>query len=228
MLEEKAVQIKKKTIVDKIIKTLFLVVTGLCSLIIVMIAFFILIKGLTPFFKTYEKGGESYRINFFKFIVGNTWYKSPNVYGAGYVLVDTIYITSIALLIAVPVSILTALFISRMAPKWLAILLNSAIELLASIPSIIFGIFGSFILTAIIKWISNVFGFQSAGGLSGLTASILLAFMIMPTITTISIGAIKAVKKEQILGSLALGTSKTQTFLHKELPKADYGLNICL
>ena len=120
-----------------------------------MIAVFILIKGLSPFFKTYEKNGSLYKIKFFKFLVGNTWFKSPNIYGAGYVLIDTVYITSISLLIAVPISILTALFIARMAPKWLATLLNSAIELLASIPSIIFGMFGSFVITGIIKNVSH-------------------------------------------------------------------------
>lgn len=222
--EDEIKRMERRTIQDKIVRTIFLGVTAFCSLIIVMIAVFILIKGLTPFITTYNKDGEDYRIDFFKFIIGSEWYKAPNIYGAGYILIDTIYITLISLLIAVPVSVLTALFITRIAPKWLANILSSAIELLASIPSIIFGLFGSFIITLIVKNLSSFFGFQSAGGISGLSAAILLACMILPTITMISTSAISAVKNEQILGSLALGATKTQTDFKVVLGSAKSGI----
>jgi len=217
-------RIKAKTIQDKIVKYGFLSITIFCSLIIVFITLFLLIKGLSPFFKTYEVDGEEYRINFFQFLFGGTWFTSPNVYGAGYIIVNTIYITLVALLIAVPISILTALFIARIAPKPIAKTFSSIIELLASIPSVIFGLFGMAIVTAMVKGLSNAFGYQSAGGLSGLSAALVLAMMIIPTITMISVTAIEAVKQDQVLGSLALGVSRTQTNFRVVLVAAKSGI----
>lgn len=217
-------RIKSKTVQDKTVKYSFLCITVFCSLIIVFIALFLLIKGLTPFFSTYEINGESYTINFFSFIFGGTWFQSPNIYGAGYIIVNTIYITLIALLIAVPVSVLTALFISRIAPKIIAKTFNSVVELLASIPSVIYGLFGMYIITSMVKGMAGIFNYQTAGGLSGLSAAIVLAMMIIPTITMISVTAIDAVKKDQILGSVALGASITQTNFKVVLTSAKSGI----
>jgi len=216
--------IKRKTIADKTVKSILLTIAILCSFIVVFIALFITIKGVTPFFKSYEIGGVHCSVSFVDFLFGNTWFKSPSTYGVGFVIIDTIYVTLIALLIAVPVSILTALFISRIAPRWLSKSFNTIIELLASIPSVIYGLFGSYIVTLMVKNISSFFGYQSAGGLSGLSAAIVLAMMIIPTITMVSVTAINAVKKDQILGSLALGASVTQTNFKVVLKGAKSGI----
>lgn len=216
--------IQRKTKVDKVVRGSFFLIAAFCALIIIFIALFILIKGIAPFFTTYEVDGQECHVSFWEFLFGNTWFTSPSHYGAGFIIIDTIYITLISLLIAVPVSVLTALFISKIAPKWLSVIFNSVIELLSSIPSVIFGLFGMYAITSMVKAISSLFGFQSAGGMSGLSAALILAMMIIPTITMISVTAINAVKKDQILGSLALGCSMTQTNFKVVLRSAKSGI----
>lgn len=211
MLSNDVKQIKRKTITDKIVRGVLLSLTILCSLIIIFVTLFILIKGLMPFFKEYEINGEKVRVNIISFLFGTTYFKAPATYGIGFVFIDTIYVTFLALLLAVPVSILSALFIVRIAPKVLSKILNSIVELLASIPSVIFGMFGTALITKFVKWLSNLFNYQSSGGLSTLASAIILALMIIPTITMISVTAISSIKQDQILGSLALGASKTET-----------------
>ena len=170
-------KIKRKTTIDKIIRIIFLIVTILCSLCVVFIALFICIKGLTPFFKKYEINNNYYRVNIFKFLFGTKWFKSPNVYGAGYIIINTIIVTILSLLISVPISILTALFISRIAPKKLGIVLNSIVELLSGIPSIIYGLFGAGVITNFVDKLGSIFGIQSAGGISLLSTVLVLSIL---------------------------------------------------
>lgn len=216
--------IKRKTIADKIIRILFLATTIICSLCVVVIALFILIKGVTPFFKKYEVNGEYYSVSFTKFLFGNVWFRSPNVYGAGYIIVNTIIVTFLAILFSVPISILTALFIAKIAPKRIGVVLNAMVELLSGIPSIIYGLFGRGVITNFVSSLGKLFGIQTAGGLSLLATSIVLAMMILPTITMISVTAIKSVSNSLILGSLALGASPTQTNFKVVLTTAKGGI----
>ncbi len=216
--------VRRKTLTDKAVKASFLFLTLVCSSFVVLIAAFIAVKGISPFFKSYRVDGITRRIDPIWFLFGNEWFKAPNRYGVGYVLFDTVYTTSLALLIAVPVSILTALFIARIAPKWLSAIFLSVIELLASIPSVIFGVFGLLVVTRMVKSISGVFSYQSAGGMSTLSGALVLAMMVIPTITTISATAIKAVPNSQINGSLALGASATQTNFKLVLSSAKSGI----
>ncbi|MDY2727573.1 MAG: hypothetical protein SOV26_00990, partial [Candidatus Onthovivens sp.] len=143
--------IKRKTNTDKIVRGILFSLTLFCSLIVVFITIFIVIKGVAPFLKTYEIDGESVKVDLGQFLFGDTYFKSPASYGIGFVLINTIYVTFLALLIAVPISVLTALFIVRVAPKPFGSALNSVIELLASIPSVIFGMFGAGVITNIVK-----------------------------------------------------------------------------
>ena len=216
--------LKRKKLIDKFFKCFFMSVCILCSAIIVMIVAFIVIKGVQPFFKEYLINGQIYKLSFTEFIFGNKWNFAPNHYGAGYIIFNTIYITILALLIAVPISILTALFIVRIAPKKIGKGLQIVIELLASVPSIIYGLFGQAYLTKIVMNISGVFGIQTLGGQSVITTALVLGMMIFPTITMVSINSIQAVKNELILGSLALGASKTQTNFKVVLKGAKNGI----
>ena len=211
----------KKSIMDKIWRYFFLTVTLICSSVIIFIVLFILIKGLTPFIKSYHINGAFYKVDFIKFIFGSRWF---NIYGIGFMIVNTIYVTIISLLMAIPISILTALFIAKIAPKKISTILSYIIELLSSIPSVIYGMFGMGVVTKIVKALSNFFGYQSAGGLSVLTVAIVLAIMIIPTITMISVSSIQAVKKAYIEGSLALGASITQTNFKIVLSSAKNGI----
>lgn len=217
-------RIRRKTNQDKIVRLLFMAITIFCASIIVFIALFILIKGITPFIKKYQIGEEFYNVNFFKFLFGTTWFVSPNNYGAGFVIINTIFVTLMALIIAIPVSILSSLFICKIAPKKISKVLNYSIEILASIPSVIFGLFGMGVITKFVKNLSSLFNYQSAGGISSLSASIVLAIMIIPTITMVSNTSINAVDKKLVEGSLALGASKTQTNFKVVLTSARSGI----
>ena len=126
--------------------------------------------------------------------------------------------------IAVPISILSSLFIVRIAPKKIGACLQLVIELLASVPSIIYGLFGQAYLTKIVMKISEIFNIQTLGGQSVFTASLVLGMMIFPTITMVSINSIQAVNNNLILGSLALGASKTQTNFKVVLKGAKNGI----
>lgn len=196
----------------------------LCSAIIVMIVAFIVIKGVQPFFKEYIINGEVYKLSIIEFLFGNKWDFAPNHYGTGYIILNTIYITVLSLIIAVPISILTALFIVRIAPKKIGKGLQIIIELLASVPSIIYGLFGQAFLTKIVMNISEILGIQTLGGQSVITTALVLGIMIFPTITMVATNSIQAVKNELILGSLALGASKTQTNFKVVLKGAKNGI----
>lgn len=217
-------KIKRKTIIDKVIRYLLMAVAILCACIIVFLACFILIKGITPFIKSYQIDGQTYQVNFFDFLTGFTWKSGIGDYGVGYIIIDTILVTLLSLVIAVPISILSALFISKIAPKGVAKVLNSVIELLSSIPSVIYGLFGVGVITTFVKKLSEIIGYQSAGGMSMLAASIVLAIMILPTITLLSITALNTVNNSLINGSLALGASKTQTNFKVVLTSAKSGI----
>lgn len=216
--------ISRRVVIDKILKNFFMSVCILCAMIIVLIVIFILIKGIQPFFKEYLINNEVYKISLIEFLFKDKWNFSPNHYGAGFIIINTIYITILSLLIAVPISILTALFIVRIAPKKIGKILQVVIELLASVPSIIYGLFGQAFVTKIIINISNLFKIQTLGGQSVITTALVLGMMIFPTITMVSINSIKAVKNELILGSLALGASKTQTNFKVVLQGAKNGI----
>lgn len=216
--------LKRKTRTDIFFKGFFMSVCILCSAIIVVIIAFIVIKGVQPFFKEYIVNNQIYRISFSEFLFGIRWNFAPNHFGAGFIILNTIYITVLALFIAVPISILSSLFIVRIAPKKIGKSLQLVIELLASVPSIIYGLFGQAYLTKIVMKISEIFNIQTLGGQSVFTASLVLGMMIFPTITMVSITSIQAVNNNLILGSLALGASKTQTNFKVVLKGAKNGI----
>ena len=142
----------------------------------------------------------------------------------GFIIINTLVSSFGALLIAFPLSVLTALFIVKTAPKKLAALLTTVVELLASIPSVVYGVFASGTITVLVSGLASSFGFVTAGGSSLLAVILLLAIMIFPTITSLSITAIKSVGKEIEEGSLALGATKTQTNFKVILTSAKSGI----
>lgn len=215
---------QRKNVIDKISKAIFLLITVICASVIFVVIGIILYKGISPFLKTYMVDNLKTRVNLLDFLTGLTWEKGSLDYGVLFILINTLYITFLSLLISVPISVLSALFIVRIAPRWLSKILISVTELLSSVPSIIYGLFGAGIITVLVKNLANIFNYQTAGGLSTLATIIVLSMMIMPTITTVSITAIKAVKKEYIDSSLALGASKTQTNFKVVLTSAKSGI----
>ncbi len=215
---------RKKRIIDKISKAIFLLITIICASAIFAIVGIVVFKGIKPFVNNYSYNGVTIKADIFNFIFGLTWEKTSNDFGILFIVINTFYITFLSLLIAAPVSILTALFIVRMAPPILGKVLITITEVLSSIPSIIYGLFGAGMITVIIRNVAGTFDYQTAGGLSTLATVIVLAMMIIPTITTLSIASIKAVKQEYIDGSLALGASPMQTNFKVVLKSAKSGI----
>ncbi len=211
-------RLKKKKILDKVMRIIFLSAAVLAALMIVLILGTILQKGISPFVKSYD----GITVSLFDFMTGMSW--STQSYGVLFVIINTIVLATIAALVAIPISVLTALFIVRIAPKKISNIMQTVIEVLASIPSIVYGVFGSIVITQIFKSLANVFNARTYGG-SGLGASIIvLAMMTIPTITSISITAIKSVDKKLVEGSLALGATPMQTNFKVVLTSAKSGI----
>lgn len=160
--------------------------------------------------------------SFLTFVSKTSW--SDSSYGVLGIAINTLYLTFIATLIATPISVLTALFIVRIAPKKIAMAMQMVVELLAAVPSIVFGLFGMGVINPMVKNIAEIFNVQTAGGISGLSTVIVLIIMMMPTITMLSITSMKAIKQEQINASLALGATKAQTDFKIVLTGAKSGI----
>lgn len=208
---------EKWKMVDKIVRAFFLAITCICSSIIIVVTVFIAFKGLLPFFKIYNENGQSGHINYLFFFSGlrfNNGYDPVTgtyLYGVMYLAFNTIYLNVVAAIISIPTAVLTSLFIARTAPKALSKCIQTGVDLLASIPSVIYGIFGVGIIVPAIKTIARSIGFSSASGISLLSGAIILALMSLPTMISVSVTALKSVDKSLINGSFALGASKAQT-----------------
>ena len=127
-------------------------------------------------------------------------------------------------MLSLPIGVLTALFIAKIAPKKLAEFLRTIVELLASIPSIVYGLFGSGVILSFVYNLADLFGVQSKGGNSVLATVLVLALMTLPTITAVSEVAIRSVRKDIEEGSLALGATRTQTNFKVVLASAKSGI----
>jgi len=210
---------------DKIAKIVFMSAALLSASFIFVIAGIVLVRGVIPF--TTDNLGIG-RVSLFSFLTGDVWLIgetfASNLYSIGFIIISTLFITLLSLAISFPVGVLTALFIAKIAPKPLAKVLRTVIETLASIPSIVFGLFGAGVILKIVYDFSALIGYQSKGGNSILSVVIVLALMTIPTITTISEVAIRSVDQTIEHGSLALGASKTQTNFKVILSSAKSGI----
>ena len=152
-----------------------------------------------------------------KFLFGKTWKPSSNIYGIFPMIVGSLYVTGISILIGVPLGLFTALYMTYFAPKRLYRVMKPAVELLAGIPSIVYGFFGLMVLVPMFR---TVFG----NGKSILTASVLLSFMILPTIITVSESSLRALDGSLLEGALALGDSKERAVFRVMVPAASSGI----
>jgi len=160
------------------------------------------------------------KIGIFDFLMGTTWKpnNTPPSFGILPMILGSIYVTAGAAVVGVPVGVLTAVFMAKYCPKKLYRILKPAINLLAGIPSIVYGFFG---LVVIVPFIRDTFG---GDGNSMLTASILLGIMILPTIVGISESAIRAIPQSYYEGALALGASHERSIFFVILPAAKSGI----
>lgn len=133
-------------------------------------------------------------------------------------IVGSIYVTAGALVIGVPIGILTAVFMARFCPPWLYKIMKPATNLMAGIPSVVYGFFG---LVILVPFVRDTFGGR---GVSVLTASILLGLMILPTIISMSEASIRAVPQSYYEGGLALGASHERSVFFTVVPAAKSGI----
>ncbi|MDR3020315.1 MAG: phosphate ABC transporter permease subunit PstC [Treponema sp.] len=158
--------------------------------------------------------------NIFRFLSGREWLPTDGkVYGILPMILGSIFVCIGALFLGVPVAILCALFMSEFLPQKIASLFRTGVELLAGIPSVVYGFFG---LMVIVPFIKNTFRVPSGSSL--LAAVIVLAVMILPTIIVVSEKCLKAVPRSRREASLAVGASKMQTAFHVVLPHAKSGV----
>ena len=154
------------------------------------------------------------------FLLGREWAPTdvPPSFGILPMILGSVYVTAGAILIGVPIGLLTAVFMARYCPAGLYRLLKPALSLMAGIPSIVYGFFG---LTVIVPAIRNGLG---GSGSSMLAASVVLGIMILPTIINVSESAIRAVPESYYEGSLALGASHERSVFFTVLPAAKSGV----
>lgn len=193
---------------EKIMKLLFFLTALVSIAAVILICVFLFASGI-PAIK---------EIGVFKFLTGTSWKPANNLYGIFPMIVGSLYVTAGALVIGVPVGILTAVFMAGFAPKSIYKPLKSAVNLMAGIPSVVYGFFG---LVVIVPFIRDVFGGR---GMSVLTASVLLGLMILPTIISVSEASIRAVPESYYEGGLALGASHERSVFYTVLPAAKSGI----
>ncbi|NLP21416.1 MAG: phosphate ABC transporter permease subunit PstC [Erysipelotrichaceae bacterium] len=215
-----AEKVKRNKAIDKAARMFFLAMALLSSSFIVILVLFIFMKGISPFLPNYQYG----TVNLIDFLFGMTYRQDQKLYGVGFIVINTLISSFAALLISLPISVLTALFIVKIAPKQLSGLMQAVVELLASIPSIVYGVFAAGVLTDFVKWLASLFNVTTAGGSSLLAVILLLAIMIFPTITSMAITAIGAVDRDLEHASLALGATETQTNFKVVLISAKSGI----
>lgn len=153
-----------------------------------------------------------------KFLTGTMWKPGNDIYGILPMIMGSIYVTAGAIVIGVPIGILTSIFMANYCPKKIYPFLKSATELLAGIPSVVYGFFG---LTVLVPLIRTVFENK---GPSMLAASILLGLMILPTIIGVTESALRAVPQNYYEGALALGATRERSIFTVVFPAAKSGI----
>ena len=195
---------------ERLMQAVFFIAACASILAVVLICVFLFANGLPAMGK----------IGVFKFLLGTKWKPGNDIYGIFPMILGSIYVTAGAIVIGVPVGILTSVFMAEYCPKKIYRPLKMATELLAGIPSIVYGFFGLVVLVPIIRIL-----FQGkTNGSSILTSSILLGMMILPTIIGVTESSIRTVPKAYFEGALALGATKERSIFTVMIPAAKSGI----
>lgn len=193
---------------EKSMKVIFMIAACTSVLAVFLICAFLFANGIPTIGK----------IGPLEFLLGETWKPSNNKFGIFPMIVASIYVTGGAILLGVPIALFTSVFMARYCPKKIYNPLKSGIELMAGVPSIVYGFFG---LVVVVPFIREVFG---GTGTSMLAAIILLGMMILPTIIGVTESAIRSVPESYYEGSLALGATKERSIFSVMLPAAKSGI----
>lgn len=195
-------------IIEKLMQIVFLIAACTSVLAVALICIFLFANGI-PAMK---------EIGVFQFLLGEKWKPSNNIFGILPMILGSIYVTAGAIIIGVPIGILTAVFMAKYCPKKIYPFLKSSVELMAGIPSVVYGFFGLVMIVPLIR------EFSGKNGNSILAASILLGIMILPTIVGVSEAAIRAVPSQYYEGALALGATHERSIFFVVLPAAKSGI----
>ena len=193
---------------EQIMKVVFLLAACTSVLAVALICIFLFAKGIPAI-------GE---IGVLDFLTGTRWKPGNDIYGILPFILGSIYVTAGAIVIGVPIAIFTAIFLARYCPKRIYPFLKKATELMAGVPSVVYGFFGLVVLVPLVREV-----FDCKGNVM-LTACILLGIMILPTVIGVTESAIRSVPENYYEGSLALGATKERTIFRIVLPAAKSGV----
>ena len=208
-----------KNLKEQLMHMVFLLSACVSILCVAMICVFLFANGIPAIGK----------IGIFQFLAGEKWKPGNNIFGILPMILGSIYVTAGAVLIGVPIGILTAVFMSRFCPKPVYKVVKPAIDLLAGIPSVVYGFFGMVVIVPAMDKIEPAVMefFHISGKCSGksiATASILLGIMILPTIIGTTESAMRAVPPQYYEGSLALGATQERSIFKVVIPAAKSGV----
>ncbi len=203
----------KSKIKEIAMEAVFLLAACASILSVVLICVFLISNGL-PAIK---------EVGVFKFLGGKVWKPGNEIFGILPMIVGSIYVTAGAIIVGVPIGLLTAVFMAKFCPDWLHKILKPAFNLMAGIPSVVYGFFGLVVMVPMVREIFSIPG-KRVNGNSMLTASLLLGLMILPTIISVSESAIRAVPEKYYQGSLALGATHERSVFLTVVPAAKSGI----
>ena len=203
----------RKRVFEKFMEIIFILCACMSILAVALICFFLFTKGIPGMAK----------IGIFKFLGGRVWKPGNDIYGILPMILGSVYVTGLALVIGVPIGLLTAIFMARFCPKKLYKVVKPAVDLLAGIPSVVYGFFGMVVIVPVVRALTDALGARG-NGVSLLTAAILLGIMILPTIISVSEAAIRAVPESYYEGSLGLGADPVRSVFKAVLPAAKSGI----
>ena len=193
---------------EGVAKALFAGAAGVSILAVALICVFLFANGVPAIAQ----------IGLPDFLFGTTWRPANDIYGIFPMIIGSIYVTAGAIVVGVPTGLLTAIFLSRFANGKVAAVLKPGVELLAGIPSVVYGFFGLVLIVPFIR------ASMPGNGLSLLAAAVLLGIMILPTIITVAQSALDAVPKQYYEGALALGADHERSVFRVVVPAAASGI----
>lgn len=212
---------KQKAMIEKTARIMFLICGAIAIFAVCTITIYMFVKG-TP---ALQEIGVS------ELLMSSKWAPTANnpSYGILYIILSSIVGTVMAVLIGVPIGLLTAVFLSEIAEKRIGSVVRGAVELLAAIPSVIYGLIGMMVLNPWIYKLEKILyagdpSHQFAGGANMLSAIVVLAIMILPTVISVSTSSLNAVSGNLRAASLALGATKIQTIFKVVIPAAKSGI----
>jgi phosphate transport system permease protein len=193
---------------EKIVEKVFFLIALSSIFILALITFFIFEEGIPLILKVGPKA----------FLLGQKWIPSKGLFGIFPMIVSSFWVTIGALLLGIPLGLACTIFLSELIPPSVGTFFRPAIQLLAAIPSVIYGFWGLIVLVPLIR------NYMGGPGLSILAGSLVLGFMILPTIITISEDALKALPPSYKAGAFALGATHWQTIWRVLIPAARSGI----